>query len=329
MVVIIKHRHGFKPVPVNLRSLHLNPLLSRIFTLPMFNKPPSIPIQKATFPNSEVNNVSVLRLDAIDRFLGGNKYFKLLFNIDEIKNENHQTIITFGGAYSNHLAAFASLRELFPNKNFIAIVRGDESMVEKSLTLARLRRLNVDVQFVHAGLYRELCNNFQHDYFSQFSNALILPEGGSNQLAVQGCQTITDYIPASFNQIIMPIATGATMAGIIGGQQSHQTVHGIAVLKGKEFLQKNIEAFLSNGEKTTTSNYTIHDDYHHGGYAKTTNDLLQFVSQFNEVNEFEIEPIYTGKMFYAIASMLKDGQLTDSDTILAIHTGGLQYIKGH
>ena len=295
----------------------------------MFNKPQSIPIPKVNFPDSEISNVSVLRLDAIDRFLGGNKYFKLLFNIDEIKKENHQTIITFGGAYSNHLAAFASLRELFSTKNFIAIVRGDESMVEKSLTLTRLRSLNVDIRFVHAGLYRELCNNFKHDYFSQFSNALILPEGGSNQLAVQGCQTITDFIPASFNQIILPIATGATMAGIIRGQQSHQTVHGIAVLKGKDFLQKNIETFLSNSEKITTSNYTIHDGYHHGGYAKTTAELLHFVSSFNEVNEFEIEPIYSGKMFYALSKMLSSRLFSAADAVLAIHTGGLQYLPAH
>ena len=295
----------------------------------MINKPPSIPIQKVTFPGSEFNIVSVLRLDAIDRFLGGNKYFKLLYNIDEIKNENHQIIITFGGAFSNHLAAFASLRELFPTKKFIAIVRGDESLVEKSLTLTRLRSLNVNIQFVHAGLYRELCNNFKHDYFSQFSNALIFPEGGSNQLAVQGCQTIVDYIPSSFNQIVLPIATGATMAGIIGGQLSHQTLHGIAVLKGKDFLQKNIETFLSNGEKTTTSNYAIHDGFHHGGYAKTTNDLLQFVSQFNEVNDFGIEPIYSGKMFYALFKMLSNGLFSPADNILTIHTGGLQYLPSH
>ena len=295
----------------------------------MFNKPSSIPIQKVTFPGSEINNVSVLRLDAIDRYLGGNKYFKLLFNINEIKKENHQTIITFGGAFSNHLAAFASLRELFPTKNFIAIVRGDESMLEKSLTLTRLRSLNIDIQFVHAGLYRELCNNFKHDYFNQFSNALILPEGGSNQLALQGCQTIADYIPSSFNHIVLPIATGATMAGIIRGQQSYQTVHGIAVLKGKDFLQKNIETFLSNGEKTTTSNYTIHDGYHHGGYAKTTTELMQFVSQFNEVNDFEIEPIYSGKMFYALFKMLSNGLFSPADNILAIHTGGLQYLPAH
>jgi 1-aminocyclopropane-1-carboxylate deaminase len=295
----------------------------------MLNKPQSIPIQKVTFPNSDISNVSVLRLDAIDRFLGGNKYFKLLFNIDEIKKENNQTIITFGGAYSNHLAAFASLLELFPTKNFIAIVRGDESMVEKSLTLTRLRSLNVDFRFVHAGLYRELCNNFKHDYFNQFSNALVLPEGGSNQLAVSGCQTITDYIPATFNHLVLPIATGATMAGIICGQQSNQTVHGIAVLKGKDFLQKNIETFLSNGEKTTLSNYTVHDGYHHGGYAKTTNDLLQFVSQFNEINEFEIEPIYSGKLFYALSKMLSNGLFSPADIILAIHTGGLQYLPSH
>ena len=295
----------------------------------MLQPPHQIPLQKVNFLNSDISNVSVLRLDAIDRYLGGNKYFKLLFNIDEIKKENHQTIITFGGAYSNHLAAFASLRELFPTKNFIVIVRGDEPMYEKSLTLTRLRSLNVDIQFLHAGIYRELCNNFQHDYFNQFSNALVLPEGGSNQLAVQGCQSITDYIPASFNQIVLPIATGATMAGIIRGQQSHQTVHGIAVLKGKDFLQKNIEMFLSNEEKTMNANYTVHDGYHHGGYAKTTTSLLQFVSQFNELNEFEIEPIYSGKMFYALFKMLSNGLFSPADNVLAIHTGGLQYLPAH
>ena len=295
----------------------------------MLNKPVSIPIQKVNFPDSEISNVSVLRLDAIDRYLGGNKYFKLLYNIDEIKKVNHQTIITFGGAFSNHLAAFASLRELFPTKNFIAIVRGDESMVEKSLTLTRLRSLNVDIQFVHAGLYRELCNNFQHDYFSQFSNALILPEGGSNQLAVQGCQSIIDYIPATFNHLVLPIATGATIAGIIRGQQSPQTVHGIAVLKGKDFLQKNIETFLANEEKITISNYTVHDGYHHGGYAKTTTSLLEFVSQFNGVNDFEVELIYSGKMFYALFKMLSNGLFSPADNILAIHTGGLQYLPAH
>jgi len=292
----------------------------------MFNHPHQIPIQKVNFPDSDISNVSVLRLDAIDRYLGGNKYFKLLFNIDEIKKENHQTIITSGGAYSNHLAAFASLRELFPTKNFIAIVRGDESMVEKSLTLARLRRLNVDIRFVYAGLYRELCNNFKHDYFNQFSNALILPEGGSNQLAVQGCQRIADFIPASFNQIVLPIATGATMAGIILRQKSHQMVHGIAVLKGKDYLQKNIETFLSNGEKIISSNYTIHDGYHNGGYAKTTAELLQFVISFNAVNDFEIEPIYTGKMFYALINLIGNGYFKQGDSIVAIHTGGNQYL---
>jgi 1-aminocyclopropane-1-carboxylate deaminase len=288
-----------------------------------------IPIQKATFPNSEISNVSVLRLDAIDLHLGGNKYFKLLYNIDEVKKENHQTIITFGGAYSNHLAAFASLKSQFSEKRFIAIVRGDDSMVEKSITLTRLRKLGVEINFVHSQLYRELCENFNHEFFNQFENRLILPEGGSNHLAVKGCQTINDYIPATFNHLVLPIATGATMAGIICGQQSHQTVHGIAVLKGKDYLQKNIETFLSNGEKTTLSNYTVHDGYHHGGYAKTTNDLLQFVSQFNEVNDFEIEPIYSGKLFYALSKMLSNGLFSPTDNILAIHTGGLQYLHIH
>ena len=285
-----------------------------------------IPIQKVTFPDSHISNVSVLCLDAIDLHLGGNKYFKLLYNIDEVKKENHQTIISFGGAYSNHLAAFASLKSQLPEKRFIAIVRGDVSMVEKSITLTRLYKLGVEINFVHSQLYRELCENFNHEFFNQFENRLILPEGGSNQLAVKGCQTITDYIPATFNHLVLPIATGATMAGIIRGQQSNQTVHGIAVLKGKDFLQKNIETFLSNGEKTTNTNYTIYDGYHHGGYAKVPENLMQFVSDINQLNDFKIESIYTGKMFWAIYDMVTNGIFSSNDNLLAIHTGGLQYL---
>ncbi len=285
-----------------------------------------IPIQKVTFPASDISNVSVLRLDAIDLHLGGNKFFKLLFNIDALKKENHQTIITFGGSFSNHLAAFASLKSQLPEKRFIAIVRGDVSMVEKSITLTRLYKLGVEINFVHSQLYRELCENFNHEFFNQFENRLILPEGGSNQLAVKGCQTITDYIPATFNHLVLPIATGATMAGIIRGQKSNQTVHGIAVLKGKDFLQKNIETFLSNGEKTTNTNYTIYDVYHHGGYAKVPENLMQFVSDINQLNDFKIESIYTGKMFWAIYDMVTNGFFSSNDNLLAIHTGGLQYM---
>jgi len=179
---------------------------------------------------------------------------------------------------------------------------------------------------VHSQLYRELCENFNHEFFNQFENRLILPEGGSNQLAVKGCQTITDYIPATFNHLVLPIATGATMAGIIRGQQSNQTVHGIAVLKGKDFLQKNIETFLSNGEKTTNTNYTIYDGYHHGGYAKVPENLMQFVSDINQLNDFKIESIYTGKMFWAIYDMVTNGIFSSNDNLLAIHTGGLQYL---
>jgi len=101
------------------------------------------------------------------------------------------------------------------------------------------------------------------------------------------------------------------------------------VLKGKDFLQKNIETFLSNGEKTTAPNYIVHDGYHHRGYAKTTTSLLQFVSQFNEVNDFEIEPIYSGKMFHALFKMHYSGLFSPADNILAIHTGGLQYLPSH
>ncbi|MFM7016762.1 MAG: 1-aminocyclopropane-1-carboxylate deaminase/D-cysteine desulfhydrase [Bacteroidota bacterium] len=295
----------------------------------MLPHPQHIPIQKVIFPDSENSNVSVLRLDTIDTFLGGNKYFKLLFNIDEIKKDIHQTIITFGGAYSNHLAAFATLKKQFPDKRFIAIVRGDESMIDNSNTLQRLQNLNIEIQFVHAGLYRDLCNNINHEYFQSYTKHLILPEGGSNDLAVKGCQTITDFIPSDFNQLVLPIATGATMAGIIQGKKMHQFVHGIAVLKGKDFLEKEIEAFLSNDEKENQIEYKIHDGFHHGGYAKTTKELLEFVKSFNNINDFEIEPIYTGKMFYALSKWQSSEMFASTDAILTMHTGGLQYLSSH
>jgi hypothetical protein len=299
----------------------------KVLFLPSMLQHQFIPIQKVNFPTSHISNVSVLRLDAIDRFLGGNKYFKLLHNIDEVKKENHQTIITFGGAYSNHLAAFASLKSQFSEKRFIAIVRGDESMVEKSITLTRLRKLGVEINFVHSQLYRDLCENFNHEFFNQFENRLILPEGGSNQLAVKGCQTITDYIPADYKHVILPIATGATIAGIISGANSSQSIHGIAVLKAVDYLQNNLEQFLANSSTNKTyNNYKIHDGYHHGGYAKVPENLMQFVSDFNQLNDFKIEPIYTGKMFWAIHDMITNGFFSSYDNLLAIHTGGLQYL---
>ncbi|MFN5347018.1 MAG: 1-aminocyclopropane-1-carboxylate deaminase/D-cysteine desulfhydrase [Bacteroidota bacterium] len=286
-----------------------------------------IPIQKVTFPDSDISNVFVLRLDAIDLNLGGNKFFKLLFNIDEVKKENHQTIITFGGSFSNHLAAFASLKSQFPEKRFIAMVRGDESMVERSITLARLRKLGVEINFVHSQLYRDLCENFNHEFFNQFENRLILPEGGSNQLAVKGCEKIADLIPADYNHVVLPIATGATMAGIVRGANSSQAIHGIAVLKAVDYLQNNLEQFLANSSTNKIfSNYKIHDGYHHGGYAKVPENLIRFVSDFNQLNDFEIEPIYTGKMFWAIYDMVTNGFFSSNDNLLAIHTGGLQYL---
>ena len=271
--------------------------------------------------------VEVLRLDAWDVFRGGNKYFKLLYNVEQFLANEYDSMVTFGGAYSNHLAAFASLKSEIANKRLVAVVRGDEQR-EESSTIIRLRNSGVEVLTLDRTMYRQLRDGLLPDFFNQFGRAYVVPEGGSNREGVKGCSLIAEYCNEDYNEIMLPIATGSTMAGIVLGIKSNSIVTGVAVLKGEAYLEDQLRKMIfSQDEKKRLPEYRILHDFHFGGYAKTTNELDAFVSMMRIKSSVPVEPIYTGKMFYALHQRIINGEIPPGSRVLMIHTGGMQYLQ--
>lgn len=291
---------------------------------------PPAPIEPLVLPGWENSGVTVevLRLDAWDVFRGGNKYFKLLHNVEHFLSNNYDSLVTFGGAYSNHLAAFASLKAEMPEKRLIAVVRGDEDR-DESVTLKRLRATGVEIVSVDRMLYRQLRDGLVPGFFNQFGKSFVIPEGGSNAAGVQGCEMIAVYCTGNYNEIMLPIATGSTMAGLILGLKSDACVTGVAVLKGEKYLDDQLEKMIAMPEEKNSDlpKYKILHDYHFGGYAKTTKELDAFVSMMRIKSSVPVEPIYTGKMFYALHHRIINGEIPSGSHVLMIHTGGMQYLQ--
>lgn len=280
-------------------------------------------MEKTQFVLSK-NNVElyVLRIDLIDPFYGGNKYFKLKYNLTEAKKQNINTLLTFGGAFSNHIAAVAASGKKEGFKT-IGIIRG-----EKVLPLNNTLKFAIDnemrLEFVSREQYRiKEDAGFVNSLRNKFGDFYLLPEGGSNDLAVKGCSEITDLIEDDFNYILCPTATGATLAGIASVLKPRQKVFGICVLNNDLQIKEFVNKFIAEDDKRFPD---IISDYTFGGYAKSNLQLNDFVKSFSEKYQIPIEPIYTGKMFYAINDLIEKNYFKPDSKIIAVHTGGLQYL---
>lgn len=301
-------------------------------------KIPLQPIQNELTAQYAVN-LYVLRLDRIDAYAGGNKFFKLKYNLEEIKRAGHRQVITFGGAWSNHLAAIAASWQKAEGsmQKVIAVVRGEEP-INLSDTLRFCKEKGVELHFVSREEYRKKESpGFLEKIREKFGDFYLLPEGGSNELAVQGCREIVDLIDIDFDLICCPVGSGGTIAGIASGLKSEQTALGFVALKGGEYLEEVITKLIRpprpatlghspTGEKIAM--FKLHLNYHFGGFAKTTPELLRFKKQFEKEQGFELDYIYTSKMFYGIFDLMKQGYFASGSKIVAIHTGGLQGNKG-
>jgi len=265
----------------------------------------------------------IKREDLNHPYVSGNKWWKLKYNLEQAKIENHQTILTFGGAYSNHIFATAAAAHELGFKS-VGIIRGERhTPLNSTLTFAEEHAMLL--HFVTREDYRKKNNDdfikALHDRFGRF---FLIPEGGTNSLAVQGCNEFGGTMLAyDFNHLVLPVGTGGTMAGIISSLPTNKNVIGISVLKGGEFLQWDVQTLLG-ASYPRAANWTINTNYHFGGYAKHTPELLSFIGDFKAKHRIPIEYIYTGKMFAAIFDLVKKGNFPRGDSILAIHTGGLQ-----
>ena len=267
--------------------------------------------------------VYIKREDLIHPHISGNKYRKLKYNLIAAKNKAFDTLLTFGGAYSNHIAATAAAGNEFGFKT-IGVIRGEE-LIEKTdenPTLAFAKANNMHLHFVTREQFREKNNkNFIALLKQKFGDFYLLPEGGTNEMAIKGCEEILTVEDKTFDIICVPVGTGGTLAGIINSSQPHQKVIGFSALKG-DFLESDIKNW------TQKTNWIITDKYSFGGYAKINQVLVEFINQFKKETGIPLDPIYTGKMMYGISRMIEEGKISKNSRILAIHTGGLQGISG-
>jgi 1-aminocyclopropane-1-carboxylate deaminase len=265
----------------------------------------------------------VKREDQIHDFVSGNKFRKLKYNIGEAIQENYNCLLTFGGAYSNHIAA-VSAAGFEMGLETIGVVRGEEiaDNVAENPTLSFAKSKGMYLHFVSRDEYKQKTDlKFIDSLKEKFGAFYLIPEGGTNALAVKGCEEILNTSDMVFDYICTPVGTGGTIAGLINASGPNQTVLGFSSLKGT-FQKEIIETF------TTKTNYYLTDDYCFGGYAKIDSQLIRFINEFKRNYDIPLDPIYTGKMMFGIFDLLKQGYFKENSRILAVHTGGLQGITG-
>ena len=268
-------------------------------------------------------SLTIKREDLIHPFVSGNKFRKLKYNLLQAKAESQTTLLTFGGAFSNHIAAvaYAGKEQGFET---IGVIRGDEleDKISENPTLQFAQDCGMRFEFVSREEYRMKSEiSFLENLKHKFGSFYLVPEGGTNELAIKGCQEILTEEDAQFDFICCAVGTGGTISGIINSVLPHQKVLGFPALKG-DFLINEIRNFVQN------ENWELITDYHFGGYGKVNQELIAFINQFYAAYQIPLDPIYTGKMVFGVMDLIQKNYFAENSKILMIHTGGIQGIQG-
>lgn len=263
------------------------------------------------------------REDQIHSEVSGNKFRKLKYLIEDMRTSPKRAILTFGGAFSNHIAATAAMGKLFGIPT-VGVIRGEEleQYKENNPTLQYASGCGMRLIFISRSDYRDKDQgDVLKRYVSDLHEYYIIPEGGTSSLAVKGCSEILSDTDTKFDYVAAAVGTGGTFAGILNSLQPHQEGIGFSVLNGT--FQKEILGKFSNN-----THYHLTDKYNFGGYAKIDSELVRFINKFKEIAGIQLDPVYTAKMMYGIMNLMKEGYFRKNSRILAIHTGGLQGIEG-
>ena len=281
--------------------------------------------------NQKINLISekeivlyIKREDLLHPIISGNKFRKLKYNLEEAKQKNKKTLLTFGGAFSNHILAVAGAGAEF-GFNTIGVIRGEEleNNINDNPTLSQAKDFGMQFHFISRDLYREKeTQSFILQLKEKFGDFYLLPEGGTNFLAIKGCEEIlTVEDKTFFTHVVCSTGTGGTFSGLVNSSTENQKLIGFSSLKGA-FLSDVIRNFV------TKSNWIINDDYHFGGYGKVNCELIQFINAFYKQTKIPLDPIYTGKMVYGVMDLIEKDFFPPNAKILMIHSGGLQGVKG-
>ncbi|MBN1301206.1 MAG: 1-aminocyclopropane-1-carboxylate deaminase/D-cysteine desulfhydrase [Melioribacteraceae bacterium] len=272
-----------------------------------------------------VNDVKVYlnRIDLVHQQISGNKWFKLKYNLQLARQLGFDKLLTFGGAYSNHIAATAAAGKLYGFRT-IGIIRGEQHL-PLNPTLDFVVEQKMEIHYYSRAFFRtrntlEFFDNIRKRFGK---DVYILPEGGTNELAVKGCSEIPGMIDSEYDYLCTACGTGGTISGLIAGSEKKKII-GFSALKGGDFLIRDVENLLMKSTGKKFNNWIINTDYHCGGYAKVNDELLSFKEKFESINGIELDYIYTVKMLYGIQDMIIKRQFESGSKVVAIHTGGIQ-----
>lgn len=295
----------------------------------------SSPLEKVSCSLFPQIQLWIKRDDLLHPTVSGNKFRKLKYNLAQAR-EHRPTLISMGGAWSNHLHALAHAAQLH-GLSSIGLVRGLYAANSPlNATLVDCHDAGMQLHFVSRDDYRVLRD--QPLAWQRWANGnpddyLWLPEGGSNAQAIAG---VAELVPELIhdlgdtpNTIILPCGTGATLAGVVAGLNGSARVIGIAAVNNAAYLSQQVQQLLRDAASPAHDNFEILLDFTHGGFAKTTPALMQFCEHFFAETQIQLEPVYSGKMFYALAKLCRQGKFAPGERVVAIHTGGLQGLRGY
>jgi 1-aminocyclopropane-1-carboxylate deaminase len=277
-------------------------------------------VQEIVLPDSSVK-LLVKREDLNHPFVSGNKWWKLKYNLVEAQRQGHDTLLTFGGAYSNHIFATAAAAHEIGLKS-IGIIRGEETL-PLNHTLSFAKSKGMQLHYVSREAYRTKTEKeFIKRLKDQFGDFYLIPEGGTNELAIKGCAEFATQLSVEieFDYLCLPVGTGGTITGLIEAMPTTKSVIGFPVLKDAHSLAHEIESKLSKPK----ANWRLLYDYHFGGYAKATTELQKFVQQMGQLHQLPLDHVYTAKMLFGVLGLIDQRLFPEGSTILALHTGGLQ-----
>jgi 1-aminocyclopropane-1-carboxylate deaminase len=266
--------------------------------------------------------LTLKREDLLFPLLSGNKFRKLKYNLEYAREQGFKTLLTFGGAFSNHLHATAAAGRYYGFRT-IGVVRGEE-LAGKPLnpTLATACENGMQLAFVSRETYRRKSEKpFQKSLMDQFGPVYILPEGGTNSRAVRGCEEILSEADRVFSHICCPVGTGGTLAGLARSAAQDQQVIGYPAIRA-DGLEAELRRWIPG------DHWRLTGEYHFGGYGKVSRELIDFINDFKEATGISLDPVYTGKMMFGILEGIRRRDFPEGSRILAIHTGGLQGLAG-
>lgn len=281
---------------------------------------PSVsPIQNRSAQDMDIS-ISMLRLDDIHPLISGNKLFKLHFFLEEALKSVHKTVITFGGAYSNHLAATAYAAKIL-GIHCIGIVRG-EKPPQLSETLVFCEKSGMKLEFISRQEYRQIAALEGIEFFKEkYGDHILIPEGGFSKKGMLGaCEIARYYSPGNYSHICVPIGTATTLAGVLKESTKETIILGFSALKGLRDIPERLRALGVNHQQ----NLSVMDTYHFGGFGKKTPELVAFMNGFYSENNIPLDVVYTGKMMFGVQDLLEKNYFPAGSDILCIHTGGLQ-----